>query len=68
MIMDITMIVIVFGTGIAAGMYITTQISEWIDRRTNQNKTLMKNIEDWDRKQMINSGREWDHMDKKDTK
>jgi len=35
--------IIMMVLGIVIGMYITTQISEWIDRRT-QNKDLMDNM------------------------
>tara|TARA_R110001592_G_scaffold49473_7_gene154221 strand:+ start:4819 stop:5019 length:201 start_codon:yes stop_codon:yes gene_type:complete len=62
---DMIMIVIVFGTGVVIGMYITTQLSHWIDGRTN-NRKLLDNIDSMDKNRAMNSGREWDHMDSKD--
>ena len=34
--MDIVIIVTVFGCGIALGMYISSQISDWIDKNTKK--------------------------------
>ena len=36
--------------GFIAGMYVTTQISSWIDNRI-QHKKFMKNFEDFDKKE-----------------
>ena len=45
-----TIAIILFGMAcFAAGMYVTTQISSWIDSRI-QHKKLMKNLEDFDKK------------------
>ena len=46
-----TIAIILFGMAcFAAGMYVTTQISSWIDNRI-QHKKFMKNLEDWDKKE-----------------
>lgn len=46
-----TIAIILFGVGsFALGMYVTTQISDWIDNRI-QHKKLMKNLEEFDKKQ-----------------
>ncbi len=46
-----TIAIILFGMAcFAAGMYVTTQISSWIDSRI-QHKKFMKNLEDWDKKE-----------------
>ena len=46
-----TIAIIIFGIGcFALGMYVTTQISSWIDNRI-QHKRFMKNLEDFDKKQ-----------------
>ena len=45
-----TIAIILFGMAcFAAGMYVTTQISSWIDSRI-QHKKFMKNLEDFDKK------------------
>ena len=45
-----TIAIILFGMGcFALGMYVTTQISSWIDSRI-QHKKFMKNLEDFDKK------------------
>ena len=48
--METIALVIMFGAGFVAGMYVTTQISDWIDNRI-QHKKLMKNLEEFDKKQ-----------------
>ena len=46
-----TIAIILFGVGcFALGMYVTTQISSWIDSRI-QHKKFMKNLEDFDKKE-----------------
>jgi len=46
-----TIAIILFGMAcFAAGMYVTTQISSWIDNRI-QHKKFMKNLENWDKKE-----------------
>tara|TARA_R110001592_G_scaffold361493_1_gene672276 strand:+ start:187 stop:345 length:159 start_codon:yes stop_codon:yes gene_type:complete len=46
-----TIAIILFGGGcFALGMYVTTQISEWIDRRI-QHKKFIKNFNEYDKKQ-----------------
>ena len=46
-----TTAIILFGMAcFAAGMYVTTQVSSWIDSRI-QHKRFMKNLEDFDKKQ-----------------
>ena len=46
-----TIAIVIFGMAcFAAGMYVTTQISSWIDNRI-QHKNLLKNMEEFDRKQ-----------------
>tara|TARA_Y100000004_G_scaffold20507_1_gene20928 strand:- start:202 stop:354 length:153 start_codon:yes stop_codon:yes gene_type:complete len=46
-----TIAIILFGMAcFAAGMYVTTQISSWIDNRI-QHKKFLKNLEDFDQKQ-----------------
>ena len=46
-----TIAIILFGMAcFAAGMYVKTQISSWIDNRI-QHKKFMKNLEDFDQKQ-----------------
>ena len=44
-----TIAIILFGMAcFAAGMYVTTQISSWIDNRI-QHKKFMKNLEEFDK-------------------
>ncbi len=46
-----TIAIILFGAAcFAAGMYVTTQISEWIDSRI-QHKKFMKNLDEYSKKQ-----------------
>ena len=46
-----TIAIILFGMGcFALGMYVTTQISSWIDTRI-QHKQLMKNLDEFDKNQ-----------------
>ena len=46
-----TIAIILFGVGcFALGMYVTTQISSWIDTRI-QHKQLMKNLNEFDKNQ-----------------
>ena len=46
-----TIVIILFGVGcFALGMYVTTQISSWIDTRI-QHKQLMKNLDEFDKNQ-----------------
>ena len=46
-----TISIILFGVGcFALGMYVTTQISSWIDTRI-QHKQLMKNLDEFDKNQ-----------------
>ena len=46
-----TIAIILFGIGcFALGMYVTTQISSWIDTRI-QHKQLMKNLDEFDKNQ-----------------
>ena len=46
-----TIAIIIFGVGcFALGIYVTTQISSWIDNRI-QHKRFLKNLEDFDKKQ-----------------
>tara|TARA_A100001201_G_scaffold12520_1_gene16024 strand:- start:191 stop:343 length:153 start_codon:yes stop_codon:yes gene_type:complete len=46
-----TIAIILFGMAcFAAGMYVTTQISSWIDNRI-QHKKFLKNLEDWEKKE-----------------
>ena len=46
-----TIAIVLFGMAcFAAGMYVTTQISGWIDNRI-QHKKFLKNLEEFDRKQ-----------------
>ena len=46
-----TIAIIIFGIGcFALGMYVTTQISSWIDTRI-QHKQLMKNLDEFDKNQ-----------------
>jgi|TARA_Y100000361_G_scaffold139217_1_gene142089 hypothetical protein len=46
-----TIAIILFGVGcFALGMYVTTQISSWIDTRI-QHKQLMKNLDEFDKNQ-----------------
>jgi predicted RND superfamily exporter protein len=42
-------LIVILGVGIAIGMYITTQISEHIDRRT-RHKKFLKDMENFDNK------------------
>ena len=42
--------IILIGVGFVAGMYITTQISEWIEGK-DTNKELIENIKQYDKKQ-----------------
>ena len=46
-----TVAIVLYGGGcFALGMYVTTQISHWIDGRiTKQNETLRKNMEAYDK-------------------
>jgi len=45
-----TIAILLFGAAcFAAGMYVTTQISEWIDSRI-RHKKFMKNMEDYGKK------------------
>lgn len=45
-----TIAIILYGAAcFAAGMYVTTQISSWIDSRI-QHKKFLKNLEEWDKK------------------
>ena len=41
---------ILMGASFALGMYVTTQISSWIDTRI-QHKQLMKNLDEFDKNQ-----------------
>jgi len=46
-----TIAIILFGMGcFALGMYVTTQISNWIDSRI-QHKKFMKNLEDFEKRE-----------------
>ena len=46
-----TIAIILFGIGcFALGMYVTTQISSWIDTRI-KHKQLMKNLDEFDKNQ-----------------
>ena len=46
-----TIAIILFGAAcFAAGMYVTTQISSWIDSRI-QHKNFLKNLENFDKKE-----------------
>ena len=46
-----TIAIILFGVGcFALGMYVTPQISSWIDTRI-QHKQLMKNLDEFDKNQ-----------------
>jgi hypothetical protein len=45
----IPVLIVVGGLGIVIGMYITTQIAEHIERRTDYKK-FVKNMEDFDKK------------------
>jgi hypothetical protein len=46
-----TIAIILFGAVcFAAGMYVTTQISSWIDSRI-QHKNFLKNLENFDKKE-----------------
>ena len=45
----VPLLLIVAVLGIAIGMYITTQISDWIETRT-QNEDLMDNMDKMDKK------------------
>ena len=46
-----TIAIILFGVGcFALGMYVTTQISSWIDTRI-QHKQLMNNLDEFDKNQ-----------------
>ena len=46
-----TIAIILFGVGcFALGMYVTTQISSWIDTRI-QHKQFMKNLYEFDKKE-----------------
>jgi hypothetical protein len=46
-----TIAIILFGCAcFAAGMYVTTQISSWIDSRI-QHKNFLKNLENFDKKE-----------------
>ena len=52
-----TIAIILFGIGcFAAGMYVTTQISSWIDSRI-QHKQLMKNLDEFDNKKFKEKSR-----------
>ena len=45
-----TIAIILFGMAcFAAGMYVTSQVSSWIDSRI-QHKKFMKNLDEWDKK------------------
>ena len=44
--------IMLIGVGIVLGIYITSQISSYIDNRS-RHKELMKNLEEWDKKQKI---------------
>ena len=41
-------VIIFSAVGFVAGMYVTTQLSEWIEGRINQNKELLENMEKLD--------------------
>jgi hypothetical protein len=46
-----TIAIILFGMAcFVAGMYVTTQISSWIDNRI-QHKKFLKNLEEFDKKE-----------------
>ena len=46
-----TIAIILFGVGcFALGIYVTTQISSWIDNRI-QHKKFMKNLDEFDKNQ-----------------
>jgi len=46
-----TIAIILFGVAcFAAGMYVTTQISSWIDTRI-QHKQFMKNLDEFEKKE-----------------
>ena len=46
-----TIAIILFGVAcFAAGSYVTTQISEWIDSRI-QHKKFLKNLDEFDKKE-----------------
>ena len=46
-----TIAIILFGAAcFAAGMYVTTQISSWIDSRI-QHKNFLKNLDNFDKKE-----------------
>jgi len=47
--MELIGFTVAFGTGIAIGMYITTQIAESIDRNVS-NKKFLKDMEDYDKR------------------
>ena len=36
--LDAFALLVMFGTGFAAGMYVTSQIGDWIDKRISNNK------------------------------
>ena len=47
--MDLMIVIVVLGVGIALGMYITSQISEHIESST-QDRDLMRNIREMEKK------------------
>ena len=47
--METIAIVLFGGACFAAGMYVTSQVSGWIDSRI-QHKKFLRNLDDWDSK------------------